>query len=161
MSNNNENQNNNEKKLSDAEFDLYELVASGETKIGSYKTVDGYVNLSDLKSGSKYKLVETKAPAGYCSINEPIFIFVDDPLAKTTDEKPIAYTIGTESKPILAEKDSSDNRMIIKIENVPGAELPMTGGTGSRIYRYTGIIISLSVMIIVLYIRRKELFSQK
>ena len=89
---------------------LLETSADGKTwtevsRITTDKT--GIAKWSDLKIGVQYRITETKAPAGYALLTEPLF----------------AGTL-----------DSSDRDVTITACNNAGFVLPFTGGTGFTTY---------------------------
>lgn len=67
----------------------------------------GIAKWSDLKTGAQYRITETKAPAGYTLLTEPLFT-------------------GT--------LDSSNCDITITACNNAGFALPFTGGTGFTTY---------------------------
>ena len=89
---------------------LLESSADGETwaEVGKITTDNtGVAKWSDLKVGVQYRLTETKAPAGYTLLTEPLFT-------------------GT--------LDSSNRDVTITACNNAGFILPFTGSTGFTIY---------------------------
>ena len=89
---------------------LLETSADGKawtevSRITTDKT--GVARWSDLKIGVQYRITETKAPAGYTLLTEPLFV-------------------GT--------LDSNDRDITITACNSAGFMLPFTGGTGFTIY---------------------------
>ena len=89
---------------------LLETSADGKTwtKVSRITTVKtGIVKWSDLKIGVQYRVTETKAPAGYTLLTEPLFT-------------------GT--------LDSNDRDITITACNNAGFTLPFTGGTGFTTY---------------------------
>ena len=89
---------------------LLETSADGKTwseegRVTTDKT--GIAKWSDLKTGAQYRVTETKTPAGYTLLTEPLF----------------AGTL-----------DSSDRDVIITACNNAGFALPFTGGTGFTTY---------------------------
>ena len=89
---------------------LLETSTDGKTwtevsRITTDKT--GIAKWSDLKVGAQYRVTETKAPAGYTLLTEPLF----------------AGTL-----------DSNDRDITITACNSAGFVLPFTGGTGFTIY---------------------------
>ena len=89
---------------------LLETSADGETwaEVGKITTDNtGIAKWSDLKIGVQYRVTETKAPAGYTLLTEPLFT-------------------GT--------LDSSNRDVTITACNNAGFALPFTGGTGFTIY---------------------------
>ena len=89
---------------------LLETSADGETwaEVGKITTDNtGIAKWSDLKVGAQYRVTETKAPAGYTLLTEPLFT-------------------GT--------LDSSNRDVTITACNNAGFALPFTGGTGFTTY---------------------------
>ena len=89
---------------------LLETSADGETwaEVGKITTDNtGIAKWSDLKVGAQYRVTETKAPAGYTLLTEPLFT-------------------GT--------LDSSNRDVTITACNNAGFVLPFTGGTGFTTY---------------------------
>ena len=89
---------------------LLETSADGKTwtevsRITSDKT--GIAKWSDLKIGVQYRITETKAPAGYTLLTEPLFTGV---------------------------LDSNDRDIAVTACNSAGFVLPFTGGTGFTTY---------------------------
>ena len=89
---------------------LLETSADGKTwtEVGRVTTDKiGVAKWSDLKVGTQYRITETKAPAGYTLLTEPLFT-------------------GT--------LDSNDRDITITACNNAGFVLPVTGGTGFTTY---------------------------
>ena len=89
---------------------LLEASADGKTwsEVGRVTTdKTGIAKWSDLKTGAQYRVTETKAPAGYTLLTEPLFT-------------------GT--------LDSSNRDVTITACNNAGFALPFTGGTGFTTY---------------------------
>lgn len=89
---------------------LLETSADGKTwtevsRITTDKT--GSAKWSDLKTGAQYRVTETKAPAGYTLLTEPLF---------------------------TGALDSSNRDVTITACNNAGFVLPFTGGTGFTTY---------------------------
>lgn len=89
---------------------LLETSADGKTwtEVGRITTDNtGIAKWSDLKVGAQYRITETKAPAGYTLLTEPLFTGV---------------------------LDSSNRDITITACNNAGFALPFTGGTGFTTY---------------------------
>ena len=89
---------------------LLETSADGKTwtEVGRITTdKTGIAKWSDLKVGAQYRVTETKAPAGYTLLTEPLFAGV---------------------------LDSSNRDVTITACNNAGVVLPFTGGTGFTTY---------------------------
>ena len=89
---------------------MLETSADGKTwtEVGRVTTDNtGVAKWSDLKVGAQYRITETKAPAGYTLLTEPLFAGV---------------------------LDSSNRDVTITACNNAGVVLPFTGGTGFTTY---------------------------
>lgn len=89
---------------------LLETSADGKTwtEVGKITTVStGVAKWENLKIGAQYRVTETKAPAGYTLLTEPLFT-------------------GT--------LDSSNRDITVTACNNAGFALPFTGGTGFTTY---------------------------
>ncbi len=82
--------------LSGAEFDLYKWSNGNWQKVNTSKLVtnsSGYVELEYLDKSVAYKLVETKAPAGYVKNEEPYYFWVKGSATQTSpNTKPSNFT---------------------------------------------------------------------
>ena len=89
---------------------MLETSADGKTwsEVGRVTTdKTGIAKWSDLKTGAQYRVTETKAPAGYTLLTEPLF---------------------------AGALDSSNRDVTITACNNAGFALPFTGGTGFTTY---------------------------
>lgn len=96
---------------------LLETSADGKTwsEVGRVTTdKTGIAKWSDLKTGAQYRVTETKAPAGYMLLTEPLFT-------------------GT--------LDSSNRDVTITACNNAGVVLPFTGGTGFTTYILLAVLM--------------------
>ena len=96
---------------------LLETSADGKTwsEVGRVTTdKTGIAKWSDLKTGAQYRVTETKAPAGYTLLTEPLFT-------------------GT--------LDSSNRDVTITACNNAGVVLPFTGGTGFTTYILLAVLM--------------------
>lgn len=139
--------------LSGAKFKLYSVVTpagggtptetpyNDSTGVNEKTTgIDGTIQFTELPDGS-YKLVETQAPAGYVALNSAI--------AFTITNGVVSYG-GTGS---TVTYDSMNNTFTVG--NTPGVELPATGGPGTALYTFLGLmIIQLAGGLLVLNRRR-------
>ena len=131
--------------LSGAEFQVFKTEADAialtnpialisDDGLSTYTTAtsatDGYASFKGLAYGTYY-IVETKAPAGYNLLKSPVEVTVND--------------------------TSHDSSEAIKIKNNSGFQLPKTGGIGTYIFTFGGLIIMLIALILA--IKSKEKMS--
>ena len=130
--------------LSGAEFQVFKTEADaialanpialisddGLTYTTATSATDGYASFKGLAYGTYY-IVETKAPAGYNLLKSPVEVTVND--------------------------TSHDSLEAIKIKNNSGFQLPKTGGIGTYIFTFGGLIIMLIALILA--IKSKEKMS--
>ena len=83
-----------------------------------------------------YYLFETKAPDGYNTLEAPIEIIVSD--------GHINWTQGTHqiAKDSSREGDIVDHTATFNVQNTAGAELPSTGGPGTKLIYLIGLILA-------------------
>ena len=135
------------KPLQGAEFELYESkVVNEATVIDETKKVrgatatdaQGLLAWEGLKAGI-YFLKETKAPAGYTKITDPIQVEI----VKTTATGDNPLTQATEYYFLRAE-----------VPNTPGQSLPETGGMGTTILYVGGSILVVLAAVLLITKRR-------
>lgn len=98
----------------------------------------GNLHINGLAAGTYY-LEETKAPAGFNKLANPIKVTI----AKTSDTE---WTI--------SKNDTKEEDKIIDIENSTGSLLPSTGGAGVIVF--AGVAILLVFGVVVSFIRDKR-----
>ncbi len=138
-----------EKKLAGAEFvlkkDDKEINFVKDETTNTYKVAEkgaqntttklvtndnGGFTVAGLDSG-KYELVETKAPAGYNQLKDPVTVTID--------------------KEGIVEKTTNN---VVKVENKTGSILPSTGGMGTTIFYVLGAILTLGAAVVLIVRRR-------
>jgi len=114
-----------------------------QSEIVTVDSVTGKVIFEDLKPG-RYKLEEMGSPDGYVLVETPWFIMIDTSGTATLEAE---YTMASE-----AEEENS-----FYIENEPGAELPSTGGPGTRlIYMLGAMLVMLGGAVLLFRTRMNE-----
>lgn len=114
---------------------------STTTEFESAASIDGKdcnLHLNGLAEGTYY-LVETKAPAGFNKLTDPVKITI----TKTSDTE---WTV--------EKNDTNEEDIIIDIENSTGSLLPSTGGAGVVVF--AGVAILLVFGVVVSFIRDKR-----
>lgn len=153
-----------EEKLAGAKFKLYKDSAENESNVikvtgseGKYvvdptsnttefESVDsiddkGYnLHVNGLDAGTYY-LVETKAPAGYNKLTDPIKVTI----TKTGDTE---WTI--------SKGDEVETDKIIDVENSTGSLLPSTGGMGTIAFTVVAALLVLGVAVSFIRDRKRE-----
>lgn len=130
----------------------YKTQVTDEKMVGK----DGVLKFEGLGEGT-YTIAETTVPANYNKIDDiTVVISCDLPDEVETGTEPCTwnYQIG------LGEvKEAADGIIPVPIENRSGAELPSTGGIGTTIFVYGGIILmvlALGVVAVRTYSRKKN-----
>lgn len=113
---------------------------------------DGKLTLKGLAPG-RYKLKETKAPAGYVlSAGETEITIADTDFDGIPDskEQPTTDTTTTQT----TEKDNG--LVSITVENTKGFTLPRTGGIGTVLFTMVGIVLmGGGVLLIAVFLRKR------
>ena len=130
--------------LNGAEFELYEDAALTR-QIGVAKTTDetGILNFERLDEGVYY-LKETKAPAGYTLLTNPVKIEIT--ASKTNGIASGGHTLKVNDKDILETQgifvtrlDSTSGISTVAVKNQKGFSLPATGGRGILLFLFVGM----------------------
>ena len=149
--------------LTGAIFTLYKWDASveAEDKWVEVATVDGTALTTFVFNGlddGKYKLVETKAPAGYNMALDVEFEITAEHDLTAADPKLISLTINNES--VTAEQAGEEGSKYYTgtvnttVINQSGATLPETGGMGTTLFYIVGGILVLAAVVLLVTKRR-------
>lgn len=105
---------------------------------------DGQVIFDNLSHNAYYRLTETAAPAGYLGLADAVILKVDN-----------AGIVSFAKKDTQVEQISPYN---IAVRNINIQPLPETGGTGTALYQWSGLLLMAAA--VLLFIdkrpRRKE-----
>ena len=162
------------KKLKDAEVKLQNADGKWAT-VDNTNKVTGWVDTQDKGSilktdanglakiigldAGNYKLHETKAPAGYNKLKDPIDITITAELDKgenTPALKALTIKVGTGA----AEKgDVAKGLVSTTVTNNSGATLPETGGVGTTLFYIIGGVLMVGAA--VLLVTRKRMNNTK
>ena len=127
---------------------IQEDIKPGDTESGTANPFD----LGGLGAG-KYRLTETKSPAGYIKLTSHI----DFEVYKDGTVLAVKLAEGTTGAKI--EKSGTEDAPVytVIVENTPGEALPMTGGSGTLPYTLGGIaLIMASALMYGFRMRRGE-----
>ena len=126
------------KRLKGAKFQIYQIIGTTEKLLATKKTnASGVINYNGVKIGNKYKVVKTKAPAGY--------------LITGNDTQTFTAVAGTK---VLEFEDikASQNISITVVKNNPITNEPVEGAR-FNIFKYVTTTNSS-------YQRKKELYKK-
>lgn len=131
--------------LSGAEFQLQMQNSGGSWEnLGEKQTTgnDGRITFEGLQPGA-YRIVETKAPAGYYRLTSEIGFRVDDDGKVTLTNASDDWSL-------------SGNGLTLTVVNHAGSELPMTGGRGTLLYTMGGLLLMAASLLCGLNQRRRR-----
>lgn len=157
---------NDSKKLAGAKFKLYKdsvdennvikvTGSEGNYVVDPASTTTEFVSADSITSecynlhvnglaAGTYYLVETKAPAGYNKLTDPIKVEIK----KSTNEAVNAWT--------LFNNDKNVDDKIIDVENSTGSLLPSTGGMGTIAFTVVAALLVLGVVVSFIRDRKRE-----
>ena len=119
---------------------------SATTEFESVASINGKgynLHVNGLAAGTYY-LVETKAPAGYNKLTDPIKVEIK----KNTNEDVNAWT--------LFNNDKNVDDKIIHVENSTGSILPSTGGMGTIAFTVVAALLVLGVAVSFIRDKKRE-----
>lgn len=115
----------------------------GHVDVPVYEAVsgaDGIVSFTNIPSGHHYKLTETAAPEGY-AITDNVYSVV------------VSYDSLTVT---VTDKDGNPLEWTESIVNSGYYELPMTGGAGTSLYTFSGLLMIMAAALIYVFHARRE-----
>ena len=133
--------------LTGAKFSLSKKNVSDKWEsVTDYAEIDmtstSVTTLSDLEDGL-YRLTETTAPAGYIISEKSVYFRIENGTVQLTDETGEEPTGSTKAS-ISTETDQNKNTVyVITVVNIPGVELPRTGGPGTVLHTILGAVLAI------------------
>ena len=135
--------------LTDSENNTWEDVIKDGDKEFTVENSNGFLVIPELMPGD-YKLIEITAPAGYYRRTEPIlFSIVLSDISAYPNDDGWRVEVVKDDNGIVTDK-------YIVVENVPGSELPHTGGMGTTPVTMTGLFIMAASLYVFLLRRKRE-----
>ena len=126
---------------------------TGESQ-NTFTIPGGGIKISGLKEGL-YKLVESKAPAGYVITNNEICIKItagENAVINMSLVDKDGNNLSVETAKLVSFENG-----VLKVKNQLGAALPNTGGSGTNLFYIIGCILTLLAGAgIVMKMRRRE-----
>lgn len=122
---------------------------------------DGKFVIAGLDAGGYY-LRETKAPAGYNLLGSDIGITITATLDKSEDNPSLtALKIRVQNGPDATATESNGNVTMgivsTVVENVAGAQLPLTGGIGTTVFYIAGSVLVLTAAVLSVTRKRRKI----
>ena len=150
-----------EKPLAGAEFKLY-ADAELTQELATAKSNDqGHLQFDEQLDEGTYYLKETKSPAGYTLLTNPIKVEItakEDQEGHATGE----FTVKVNDQEITATTgdytthlDQAEGTVTVAVENHKGFTLPATGGTGIALFLLIGAAGILTVSAVLVKKSRK------
>lgn len=135
------------------------VIVSDGTKLTSGG--DGKFVIAGLDAGGYY-LRETKAPAGYNLLGNDIGITITATLDKSEDNPSLtALKISVQNGPDATATESNGNVTMgivsTVVENVAGAQLPLTGGIGTTVFYIAGSVLVLTAAVLSVTRKRRKI----
>ncbi|MSU81710.1 SpaH/EbpB family LPXTG-anchored major pilin [Anaerobutyricum soehngenii] len=114
----------------------------------TYNDADGKLVFKGLAEGT-YKLTETKAPAGYTLLKNPITIVIEANNNDGTIERATVDNV---------EKESAKETGVVPVEikNHSGFTLPTTGGMGTYIFTIGGLVVMAGAVLLLVSSKKKR-----
>lgn len=159
------------KPLTGAEFTLEKLVNGKWTTLALVKNNDGTVfSFTGLDDG-EYRITETKAPAGYNSIDPIYFTVIAEHEIKSDNPvlTSLSATVHKEDGSSYTEEEiksgkvasftveMTDGNLKTDIVNKAGVVLPETGGMGTTMFYVIGGILVLAAVVLLVTKRRMNM----
>ncbi len=128
------------------------ILKSGET--GEFK-------VKGLDAGAYY-LEETKAPAGYNLLKDPVKLTIQAEISQGDDEKKVdpsltkveIVTLGADGQEAPTGGNVADGSVDLVVQNNAGALLPSTGGMGTTLFYIVGAALVLAAGVLLVMKRR-------
>lgn len=121
-------------------------------------TTTGFFSIAGLDAGTYY-LKETKAPAGYNLLKDPIKIVITATLDNSEDNPALkGLTISVDDG--TAQNGNLDTGVVATdVKNNSGATLPETGGMGTTLFYVLGGVLVVGA--VVLLVTKKRMSAEK
>lgn len=124
-------------------------VATASDKNTTYVMTAGNITIKGLDDAEDYYLYETKAPAGYNRLTEPVKFKIN-----------ATYTSADSCPAVLTKVgDAAEAATGLKVENNAGTTLPSTGGMGTTVFYVVGG--GLMAVAVVLLVTKKRMENKR
>lgn len=118
----------------------------------TYVMTAGNITIKGLDDAVDYYLYETKAPAGYNRLTEPVKFKINATYNKTGDSYEAVSTK-------VGEAEAAVKGLKVSVENNAGTTLPSTGGMGTTVFYVVGG--GLMAVAVVLLVTKKRMENKR
>lgn len=126
-------------------------VATASDKNTTYVMTAGNITIKGLDDAEDYYLYETKAPAGYNRLTEPVKFRINATYT-TADSRPAVLTK-------VGDAAEAATDLKVSVENNAGTTLPSTGGMGTTVFYVVGG--GLMAVAVVLLVTKKRMENKR
>lgn len=136
-------------KNGDGIYKISEWVASRDEATTFVTDENGELKVSGLKAGAFY-VEETKAPAGYNKLSDPMEVWIQVQSAAVRSTDPDAEKVTASVGNAAVTVNAGTGVVTATVENAAGTMLPSTGGIGTTIfYALGGIMVFAAVILLI------------
>ena len=139
------------KLVYDSANSTYRVATASDTDTTTYVMTAGNITIKGLDDAVDYYLYETKAPAGYNRLTEPVKFKITATYNKTGDKYETVSTKVGEAEAV--------NGLKVSVENNAGTTLPSTGGMGTTVFYVVGG--GLMAVAVVLLVTKKRMENKR
>lgn len=126
-------------------------VATASDKNTTYVMTAGNITIKGLDDAEDYYLYETKAPAGYNRLTEPVKFKINATYT-SADSCPAVLTK-------VGDAEAAATGLKVSVENNAGTTLPSTGGMGTTVFYVVGG--GLMAVAVVLLVTKKRMENKR
>lgn len=123
-------------------------IAENGTSGATYVMTAGNIVIKGLDDAKDYYLYETKAPAHYNRLTDPVKVKIS---ADYIDDGATVKNVT-----ISVDDGSADNSMTVKVLNNAGTTLPTTGGIGTTVFYLIGGGLMVAAAVLLIAKKRME-----
>lgn len=127
-------------------------VATASDKNITYVMTAGDITIKGLDDAENYYLYETKAPAGYNRLTEPVKFKINATYNETGDHYEAVSTK-------VGDAEAAVTGLKVSVENNAGTTLPSTGGMGTTVFYVVGG--GLMAVAVVLLVTKKRMENKR
>lgn len=139
------------KLVYDSESSTYRVATASDKNI-TYVMTAGDITIKGLDDAENYYLYETKAPAGYNRLTEPVKFKINATYNETGDHYEAVSTK-------VGDAEAAVTGLKVSVENNAGTTLPSTGGMGTTVFYVVGG--GLMAVAVVLLVTKKRMENKR